>query len=96
MSFITGLAMRRPTVTILAILLILAGGVYTFRTLEQELFPEIEFPNITITTTYPSADPDAVVREVTDEIETSIEGISGLVDYPVDLLRQPLRRNRHL
>ena len=80
MSFITGLAMRRPTVTILAILLILAGGVYTFRTLEQELFPEIEFPNITITTTYPSADPDAVVRDVTDEIETSIKGMSGLVE----------------
>ena len=80
MSFITGLAMRRPTVTILAILLILAGGVYTFRTLEQELFPEIEFPNITITTTYPSADPDAVVRDVTDEIENSIEGMSGLVE----------------
>ena len=80
MSFITGLAMRRPTVTILAILLVLAAGVYTFQTLEQELFPEIEFPNITITTTYPSADPDAVVREVTDEIETSIEGMSGLVE----------------
>ena len=81
MSFITGLAMRRPTVTILAILLILAGGVYTFQTLEQELFPEIEFPNITIWTGYPSADPDAVVRDVTDEIETSIEGMSGLVEF---------------
>ena len=80
MSFFTGLAMRRPTVTILAILLVLVAGVYTFNTLEQELFPEIEFPNITVTTTYSSANPDAVVRDVTDEIETAIEGMTGLVE----------------
>ncbi|PKB84021.1 MAG: hypothetical protein BZY88_00930 [SAR202 cluster bacterium Io17-Chloro-G9] len=78
MSFLTGLALKRPTVTALAILLILSGGIFTFRNLERELFPEIEFPNITIVTAYPSANPDAVVRDVTEEIEDAIKGMSGL------------------
>ena len=78
MSFLTGLALTRPTVTALAIFLILSGGIFTFRNLERELFPEIEFPNITIVTAYPSANPDAVVRDVTDEIEDAIRGMSGL------------------
>ena len=66
MSFLTGLALQRRSVTILAIFLILAAGVYTYRNLERELFPQIQFPNITVVTVYPSANPDTVVRDVTD------------------------------
>ena len=78
MSLLTSLALRRRSVTILAILLALVGGLVTYRSLEVELFPEIEFPNITIVTFYPSANPEAVVRDVTDPIENAIAGISGV------------------
>lgn len=64
--------------TLLAIMLIMAAGVYTYIKLERELFPELQFPNITITTVYPSANPDTVVREVTGPIEDAITGMSGL------------------
>ena len=78
MTFLTGIALQRRSVTILAILLVMAAGVYTFRNLERELFPQIQFPNITIATVYPSANPDTVVREVTDPIEDAIAGMTGL------------------
>ncbi len=81
MSFLTGLAMRRPAVTILAIVLVMVAGILTFRGLERELFPEIEFPNITIYAFYGSANPEAVVRDVTEEIESAISGINGLREY---------------
>ena len=80
MSFLTGLALKRRSVTILVIILLLVGGVSTFRSLERELLPEIEFPNISIATVYPSANPDAVVRDVTEPIEEAIEGMEGLKD----------------
>ena len=78
MSFLTGLALRRRSVTIMAILLILVGGVVTYRGMERESLPEIEFPNITILTIYPSANPDAVVRDVTEPIEDAIDGMTAL------------------
>ena len=78
MSFLTALALQRRSVTILAILLVLAAGVYTYRSLERELFPQIQFPNITIVTVYPSSNPDTVVRDVTDPIEDAIAGMTGL------------------
>ena len=78
MSFLTILALRRQSVTILVVLLVLAAGVYTYRNLEQELFPEIEFPNIFILTLFPSANPETVEREVTEPIEEAIDGIEGL------------------
>ena len=80
MSFLTGIALRRRSVTIMLIILLLVGGVIVYGRLERELFPQIEFPNITILTIYPSANPDAVVRDVTDPIEEAIDGMSGLDD----------------
>ena len=44
MSFLTGLALRRRSVTILVVILLLVGGIMVYRNLERELFPEIEFP----------------------------------------------------
>ncbi len=80
MTILTQLALRRRSVTILVILLLLAGGVFTYNTLERELFPEIEFPNITVLAFYANANPETVVRDVTEPIEEAIEGIEGVQD----------------
>ena len=78
MTFLTAIALRRPTVAILAIIIVLASGFAAYRSLQVELFPQIEFPLVTVFATYPSADPEAVVRDVTDPIELAIAGADGL------------------
>ena len=78
MSHLTRLALRSRSVTILIILLVLASGVFTYRSLQVELFPQIEFPLVTVFTFYPSANPEAVVADVTEPIENAISGIEGL------------------
>ncbi len=78
MTFITSIAVRNRTVTVLAIILVLTAGITAYRSLRVELFPEIEFPLVTVSTAYPSANPDAVVRDVTAPIERAITGTSGL------------------
>ena len=78
MSFLTGLALRRQSVTVLLIIMVLVGGILTYKNLSVELFPEIEFPLITVSTFYPSANPEAVVRDVTDPIENAILGVDGV------------------
>ena len=80
MSFLTRLALRRSSVTMLVIVLVLAGGVYAYNDLERELFPDIEFPNITITSYYPGADPETIAREVTEPIEDSIANVEGITE----------------
>ena len=66
--------------TILIVILVLGSGVFTYKNLERELFPEIEFPNIFILTLYPSANPETVMRDVTEPIEEAIENLDGLRD----------------
>ena len=65
MRFITAAAIQRRTVTLLAVFLLLAGGVFAYNSLQVELFPEIEFPLVVVSTSYPSADPEAVVTDAT-------------------------------
>ena len=78
MRFITGIAVRNRTVTVLAIIIVLTSGIFAYNSLRVELFPEIEFPLVTVATSYPSANPDAVVRDVTAPIERAISGTGGL------------------
>ena len=78
MTFITGIAIRNRTVTVLAIIILLASGVTAYRSLRVELFPDIEFPLVAVTTSYPSANPEAVVRDVTAPVERAITGTAGL------------------
>ncbi len=60
------------------IVIVLVSGVFTYRSLQVELFPEIEFPLVTVSVAYPSADPEAVVRDVTAPVERAISGTAGL------------------
>ena len=78
MRFITAAAISKRTVTLLAVVLLLAGGVFAYNSLQVELFPEIEFPLVVVTTSYPSVDPEAVVQDVTEPIERAISGVDGL------------------
>ena len=41
MSFLTGIALRRRSVTVMMIILLLVGGVVVYGRLERALFPEI-------------------------------------------------------
>ena len=78
MTFLTAIALRRPTVALLAIIIVLTSGVLAYRSMQVELFPQIEFPLVVVFATYPSADPGAVVRDVTEPIERAIGGAEGL------------------
>ena len=78
MSLLTRLALQRRSVTVLIILLVLGGGVLTYRSLQVTLFPEIDFPLVTIVTFYPSANPNAVVSDVTGPIENAISSVGDV------------------
>jgi len=76
--FITQIAMRSRPVTILAIIMLTIISINSYINMQRELFPQIEFPNLFIVTIYPNSNPEAITREITEPIENSISGISGI------------------
>lgn len=76
--FLTTLALRNKiSIFILSGLLILFG-VYSYRTMPKESFPEIVFPLIYVQTTYPGNTPMDIENLITRPLENEIESINGI------------------
>ncbi len=78
MTFLTELALRRKSVTVMAMVLLLLAGVFSYNQLRQELFPEISFSIIYVVTSYQQGDPSTVANDVTAKVENLIIGMPDL------------------
>ena len=78
MIVLTRLALRSRAVTVMALILILVGGVYAYQVLQQELFPEISLGVINVSTSFQQGTPYQVSQEVTKPVEDVIIGMEGL------------------
>lgn len=58
--------------------IIVATGLFTGLNMKQELMPDITFPNISISTSYPGAAPDEVAEEITVPIEQKVRHLNGV------------------
>jgi HAE1 family hydrophobic/amphiphilic exporter-1 len=69
---LTQLFVNRPPLVFVAIALVTLLGVFSLSTLVQQNFPNIDFPTINVSVSYPGAPPselrDAVVRPIEDAI----------------------------
>src|SRR3954468_23652578 len=76
--FISDTAIKRPILTVVAMLGIVVFGVAALIQLDTDEFPEINAPVVVVSIPYPGASPDTVEREVIEPIEEVIGGISGV------------------
>src|SRR5688572_9529773 len=76
--YISDTAIKRPVLTIVAMLVCVVFGVVALTQLDTDEFPEIDAPVVVVSVIYPGASPDVVEREVVDQMEEAIAGISGV------------------
>ena len=76
--FLTRLALRLRILTIVLMLGVMAAGVYSVSKLRIELFPDIDFPLVTISAFYPQAAPDVVLRDITIPIEQAVQSVDNV------------------
>ena len=75
---ISDFAIRRPTITIVAMAALAVFGVFALLRLKTDEFPEVNPPIISVALIYPGASPDGVEKEVIDPIEEAVAGIAGV------------------
>ena len=68
---------NRALIALITIVAAVFGGL-ALTSLKQELIPSVEFPQLSILSTYPGASPDVVNNDVSTPIESAIRGIPGL------------------
>lgn len=72
------IAIKRPVFTVMVSLALMVMGVMSLTRLGVDLFPDINFPIVAVTTVYPGASPEEVERLVTRPLEDSVAAINGL------------------
>jgi len=79
MSFLARLSLANRSLVALGAVIITVFGVFTIPSLKQQLLPSLEFPAAFISASFPGASPDIVEDQVTEPIETAIQGVPGLI-----------------
>ncbi|MET0725778.1 MAG: efflux RND transporter permease subunit, partial [Leifsonia sp.] len=78
MHSLAALSMKnRALIALVTIVVAVFGGI-ALSGLKQELAPSIQFPQLSIVTSYPGASPDIVNSDVSTPIESAIQGVTGL------------------
>ncbi|MCZ8203150.1 efflux RND transporter permease subunit [Gemmatimonas sp.] len=76
--FISDFAIKRPLITVVAMLALVGFGLVALFQLQTDEFPEVQPPVVLTTIIYPGASPEQVEREVLEPIEEAIQSISGV------------------
>jgi len=74
------IAINRPITTLMYILTLMIFGWMSFKSMPSALFPNIDFPMVTIKTIYPGVESSTIESQVTDKIEEVISSIGGVED----------------
>lgn len=71
-------SLKRPVASIVMSLVIVLFGITAFSFLGVRLYPAIDPPNISVSTSYTGANADIIESQITEPLEKSINGIEGI------------------
>ncbi len=76
--FLSDFSIRKPLVTIVLIVALMALGLLALSKLRVNQNPDVEVPGLSVVIPYPGASPDTAEREVVNRLEKSLLSISGV------------------
>ena len=71
-------SIRNPIPSILLFTLLAIAGIWGFRALPIQNFPDLDLPTITVALVQPGADPQQMETEIARRVEDSLASLSGL------------------
>lgn len=74
----TRVSLRNPVFATMVMVAFVVLGLFAFQRLKVDQFPNIDFPVVVVTTSYPGASPEIVEHEVSRKIEEAVNAISGI------------------
>ena len=76
--FISDYAIKKPLITVVAMVALVVFGLFALTSLKTDEFPEVVPPFVSLGLVYPGASPDGVESEVLDPVEEQIRSITGV------------------
>jgi HAE1 family hydrophobic/amphiphilic exporter-1 len=77
-SGLSDVAIRRPVFTTMLMFGLIVLGLFSFRRLPIDQFPDVDVPVVAVQTVYPGASPETVEREITRRLEEAFNPVEGV------------------
>jgi len=78
--WLTRIAIKNPVLTVMVMLALVVLGFLSIQKMSIDEFPDVTFPVVVVTTSYPGASPESVESEVSRKLEEAINSVAGLKD----------------
>ncbi|MDR0348219.1 MAG: efflux RND transporter permease subunit [Tannerella sp.] len=78
MANISELSIKRPVLSTVMVLVILLFGLIGYRSLGVREYPSVDQPIISVNTSYPGANAEVIMNQITEPLEQNINGIPGI------------------
>jgi HAE1 family hydrophobic/amphiphilic exporter-1 len=75
---LSAVAIARPVFTAMMMIALVVIGLYGFRRLNIDQYPQVDIPVVTVQTIYAGASPETIEREVTRRLEEAFNPVEGV------------------
>jgi hydrophobic/amphiphilic exporter-1 (mainly G- bacteria), HAE1 family len=75
---LANISIRRPVFATMLIAAFMVFGLVSYKKIGVDLIPNVEFPFVVITVTYPGTDPETMERDVGDKVEEAVNSLGGI------------------
>ena len=75
---LTQIAVDNPVFATMMMVALLVLGLFSYRQLGIDQFPNVDYPIVVVSTDYPGASPETVEAEISRKIEELVNAIAGL------------------
>ena len=74
---LSDLSIKQPVFATMLMVGLVVLGIFSYKELSTDLFPNVDLPVVSVSTLYPGVSPETVETEVTKRIEEAINPIQG-------------------
>ena len=82
--FISDFAIKKPLVTVVFIISLMAMGLLALSKLKVNQNPDVQIPILVVVVPYPGASPESAEREIVNRLERPLQAVSGVTEVRAD------------
>ena len=76
--FLSDVSIKRPVFATMMMLALVVLGVVSYKRLAIDEYPDVTYPTINVSVTYPGASPEVMMRQVSKPLEETLNTVQGI------------------
>ncbi len=76
--FLSDVSIKRPVFATMMMVLLVTLGIVSYRRLSIDEYPDVTYPVIIVSTTFPGASPESMMRDVSKPLEEALNTVQGI------------------